>query len=257
MQEIIVSLGIALVLQAIFFTYAAIKKSDKVTDLSYGLTFILIVNFWNIIDSEVTMPKVFLTAMVSIWGARLVTYLVIRINKIGNDSRFDGIREVPLRFARFWLLQGVSVWIILLPTIYHLSKDSMVDFTGQMAVGSAIWLVGFMIETIADAQKFKFKSKRHNKNKWMNRGLWKYSRHPNYFGEILVWWGIFIFGANTLPGAVWLMIFSPFYIMFLLVFVTGIPLLEKKNDERWADNEKYYNYKESTSLLLPLPPHKL
>ncbi|MBN1168892.1 DUF1295 domain-containing protein, partial [Candidatus Woesebacteria bacterium] len=122
--------------------------------------------------------------------------------------------------------------------------------------GIMIWILGLIIEAVADQQKFTFKNNPKNKGRWIDTGLWKYSRHPNYFGEMFLWWGVFVFAIPFLNGLAWITILGPLYISFILIFVSGIPLLEKRYDEKYAVNEDYQNYKKATSLLIPLLPKK-
>ena len=122
-----------------------------------------------------------------------------------------------------------------------------------MFLGIIIWFLGISIETISDWQKFAFKNKIQNKNLWIQSDLWRYSRHPNYFGEILCWLGIFIFTLTFMQGLSWLTIISPLFITFILLFVSGIPPLEKRYDAKYADNKNYQEYKKRTSVLISLP----
>ncbi len=250
-MEIIITLLISLTVQTLFFIFAASFKTDKVTDLSYGLTFLIIAIALLFLAPQITIPVVILVLMVSVWAVRLAVYLFQRILKIKKDKRFDGIRENFLKFAQFWFFQGLTVWLIMIPSTLYLTQETNQQLKPLNFIGIVIWLVGLVIEGIADAQKFKFKNDPENKGKWIEIGLWKYSRHPNYFGEILCWWGVFIYTISSLMRWEYLGIISPLYITFLLLFVSGVPTLEKKYDERYKDNEEYWDYKENTSVLIP------
>ncbi|MAZ41069.1 hypothetical protein CL654_03045 [bacterium] len=251
-MELVFAFLVALGINLVMFVPAFIFKTDKLTDLSYGLSF-LIVAWILYAQSDMGLGKVILLFMISLWAIRLSTYLFIRIRKIKKDKRFDGMRESFVRFLKFWVLQGVSVWMVLLPSIlYFSSKDA--ELVTLSFVGIVLWGVGLLIETIADYQKYSFINKEENKRKWIESGLWKYSRHPNYFGEILHWVGIFVFtypalmGIDVLIGTV-----GPLYIALLIIFVSGIPLLEKQADARWGNDSNYQNYKKKTSVLVLLP----
>jgi len=243
---------IILVLQIIFFIYAAVKKTDKVTDLSYGLTFVitsLSIYFLNIEYSSIF--KILLLVIVVIWGLRLAIYLFVRIIKTGKDKRFDGVRENFKKFGSFWLLQAISIFVILLPTTNILiSKDEM-SLNWISYIGLGISVLGIVIESIADSQKFIFKSKKENKGKWVSTGLWKYSRHPNYLGEIMMWVGIFLYCLVYINGIGFITILSPIYITVLLVAVSGIPTLEKEYDKRYRGSKQYQDYKKNTGILFP------
>jgi steroid 5-alpha reductase family enzyme len=246
---LLVSLGINL----LFFLLASAFKTDKFTDFTYGLTFIILALLFLLKNQTFYRYQLLLAVMVILWGVRLITYLLVRILKIKKDRRFNKIRENPLKFLQFWVFQGLAVWAIMLPSIYLLNKIESRLLSPVMVLGIIIWAFGLLIETVSDLQKFSFKNNPKNKNLWIQSGLWKYSRHPNYFGEMLCWWGIFIYTLPYLQGLSWLTIFGPIFITFILLFVSGIPPLEKRYDKRYADNKEYQEYKERTSILIPLP----
>jgi steroid 5-alpha reductase family enzyme len=250
------TLILALFIQVIFFLFAAYFKTDKVTDLSYGLTFIILGIFTLSCNKNPSFVQIILLLMVIAWGTRLSLYLFQRIIKTKKDKRFDGVRENPIKFARFWLLQALSVWIISLPTTYLLSLKFTNGWNPILSIALFVWLTGLVIETLADLQKYFFKNNPQNQGLWISHGLWKYSRHPNYFGEILCWWGIFIYSLPYQSDLSWLTVTGPVFITFLLLFVSGLPPLEKKYDKIYQNNLSYQKYKKSTSLLFPLPPRK-
>ena len=248
------TLLISLLIQIILFVYAYTNKTDKVTDFSYGLTFILLA-VYAFSTQNVNQPyHVILLSMVILWGLRLITYLAIRISKMGRDKRFDGRRENFSRFAKFWLFQAFAAWIIMFPAIHVFSTNTIISITPLTIVGTLVWGSGLVVETLADMQKYRFKQDPKNKGQWIALGLWKYSRHPNYFGEMLCWWGIFVFSLPFQEGISFLTVLGPLFITFILLFVSGIPLLEKKYDERYKNNKQYQKYKMNTSILIPLPP---
>lgn len=252
LENIFIStLIVSLLIQVLFFSYAAIFKTDKVTDLSYGLTFIALAIFALIKNQTFYSYQILVTVLIFFWGIRLASYLFIRILKTKKDERFDGIRENFWKFAQFWLLQAIAVWLISLPSSYLLSLKTNTNLNSSMIVGLLVWLMGLTIETIADWQKFTFKNNPNNKNKLIMSGIWKYSRHPNYFGEISCWWGIFIYSSTLQSGLSWLTILGPSFITFLILFVSGIPTLEKKYNERYQNDPTYQTYKKRTSLLVP------
>jgi steroid 5-alpha reductase family enzyme len=245
------TLAVSLAVQALFFAVAAALKTDKVTDLSYGLTFVILALALLFTSGDAGGPALVLALMVVLWGVRLAGYLVYRIMRIGRDARFDGIRERFWAFARFWLLQGVAVWVIMLPVTLWFSRPGPWDWL--MAPGAGAWLAGLVIETTADFQKFREKSRPGGSNRWVASGLWRYSRHPNYFGELLCWWGVFLFAAGNLEGWSWLAVAGPISITALLLFVTGIPTLEASALRKWGSDPAYAEYRRRTRLLVPLP----
>ncbi len=249
MDLIITSLIFSIGFNLLVFVPAYFLKTDKLTDLSYSLTFFVLAFFlyWN---SSQDIVHLLLLLMILIWSIRLGVYLFIRINKTKRDRRFDGIRESFTRFIKFWLLQGLSVWIILFASINYFSIPNL-EFSNLHILGLSIWFIGLLIETVADYQKFVFKSKPENKEHWTNVGLWNRSRHPNYFGEILVWVGIYLFTiVNKTDLLTLIALISPIYIIFILMFVSGVPLLEKKYNEKFKDNPEYQKYKAKTNLII-------
>lgn len=240
---------LSLVLQLVLFIPAFIYKTDKLTDFSYSLGFVtlcLVIYFRN----EPNLYKNILVVMIVIWATRLGYYLVLRIRKTGKDKRFDKIRINFWKFLQFWIFQGLVIPFILLPTFYFLGTETKLSWV--LILGGAVWLMGLLIEGLADDQKYRFKNKPENKNKWINTGLWKFSRHPNYLGEIVCWVGIYIFTWESVHGIERVYgLISPIVITLLLVFISGIPILEKKADEKWGKDKDYLKYKKETSVLLP------
>ena len=249
---LLATLVICLGIQAIFFAFAATLRTDKVTDLSYGLTFVIVAGVLLLQGDARQRPQLVLAAMVALWGVRLAGYLLFRIIHMGRDKRFDGVRENFWRFFRFWFFQGVAVWIIMLPVIVWFGTPG--PWNALMTAAVIAWAIGLLIETAADAQKFAAKRRPGGESRWMDTGLWRYSRHPNYFGELVVWWAVFLFVASDLTGAQWLTIAGPLAITFLLLRVTGIPTLEASAAKKWGDNPDYQAYVRRTSRLLPWPP---
>jgi steroid 5-alpha reductase family enzyme len=253
MTAISVSFAIALAVNGAFFAVAARLKTDVVTDLSYSLTFALLAVALLFTGAR---EPVQLTAslLVVIWAARLGVYLFRRILRMKVDHRFDGMRDRPLRFARFWLLQAVAVAVIMLPVTYLLDQSDPPGLGPWAAAGAAVWLAGLLLESVADAQKAAFRARPENRGRFISSGLWRYSRHPNYFGEILVWWGLFVFVVPALCGVAFAVVAGPAFITVLLLFVSGIPPLERSSDEKYGDDPAYREYKRRTSVLIPLPP---
>jgi steroid 5-alpha reductase family enzyme len=252
LSNLLLSFAISLGINLFFFIFAVFFKTDKLTDFTYGLSFAILALFLLLFRSDLLPQQILVTLLVVIWAVRLVSYLLIRILKIKKDSRFDEIREQPLKFLQFWLLQGISVWLISIPVINILITNQSYQSGLLLIIGSLIWLVGLIIETVADIQKFEFKNNPKNKGRWIQSGLWKYSRHPNYFGEMLVWWGIYTLSLSLGLNQAWWTIIGPIHITFLLRFVTGVPPLEKRYDKRYEDNEEYQQYKQESNLLVPV-----
>jgi steroid 5-alpha reductase family enzyme len=253
MTGIGLSFAVALVVNGAFFAVAAARRTDVVTDLSYSLTFALLAIVLLFTGAREPVQLV-ASLLVLVWAVRLGGYLFRRILRMKVDHRFDGMRDEPLRFARFWLLQALTVAVVMLPVSYLLDRSHAPGLGAWSAAGGAVWLAGLVIEAVADAQKSAFRSREENRGRFVATGLWRYSRHPNYFGEILVWWGIFLYAVPFLHGAAFAVVLGPVFITLLLLFVSGIPLLERSAEEKYGSDPAYRDYKRRTSLLVPLPP---
>jgi steroid 5-alpha reductase family enzyme len=232
---------------------AAARRTDVVTDLSYSLTFAVLALV--LLATGAREPVQLVAALlVLLWAGRLGAYLFRRILRMKVDHRFDGIREEPLRFARFWLLQAITVAVVMLPVSYLLDRNDPPGFRPWTIAGTCIWLAGLLIEAVADAQKSAFRANEGNRGRFIASGLWRYSRHPNYFGELLVWWGLFVYAVPVLHGWAFAVVAGPVFITLLLLFVSGIPPLERSADEKYGNDPAYRAYKRRTSILVPLPP---
>ncbi|MFS8117880.1 MAG: DUF1295 domain-containing protein, partial [Microcoleus sp.] len=182
----IVSMGINLLM----FIPAFVYKTDKLTDISYSITFATLAIFGFSQSDQNNLDKLILI-LVLMWAIRLGSFLFIRINKIGKDVRFDGMREQFTRFLKFWLLQGATVFVVMLAALIGYEQNNSI--IGPITLlGIVVFLSGLIIESIADAQKFGFNSQIKNKGHWIDVGIWRASRHPNYLGEIMVWLGIYL-----------------------------------------------------------------
>jgi steroid 5-alpha reductase family enzyme len=249
---IFIALGASLAINLVLFLVAFNRQSDKLTDLSYALSFLAIDITSFLYAGKTDLFSWIIFALPALWAVRIGCFLLIRILKFGSDSRFDDIRTSFLRFGKFWLGQAVTAWILMLPVSLALYRGGKIS--SLLIAGVAIWLCGLLIETIADNQKFAFKLDRKNDGKWIQGGLWKYARHPNYFGEILVWCGIYVACFTSLSTVEKLVcLASPILISLLLLFVSGVPLLEKSADQRWGNRKDYQDYKRRSRLLIPLP----
>jgi steroid 5-alpha reductase family enzyme len=249
-MELLTTLVISLGFNLLMFVPAYFYKTDKLTDLSYAISFVALA-LYGLLYGGLTVPSLLLFISIFIWALRLGTYLFIRISKIKKDTRFDQMRTKFWSFLQFWVLQGISVWIVLIPsTLFFLNKVENISVLSL--IGLIIWFMGLSIEAIADIQKYRFINNPINTGKWIDTGLWSYSRHPNYLGEITLWIGIYIFtifGLNNLQILIGLI--GPLYISLLIIFVSGIPILEKSADNKWGNDANYKDYKKKTAVLVP------
>lgn len=244
--------------QFLFFSVTYALKFDKLTDFAGSTNFIALALITLIVGGEYEVRQIVLTVCVVVWGARLGGFLLFRILQWGEDRRFDDQRQNIGRLAVFWLLQAVWVWTVSLPVTIVNSKESVDGvpathgLTALDYVGWALFALGLIIEAVADQQKYNFKQA--SDSKWVNKGEWSWSRHPNYFGEIVVWWGLYISSINDLEGAEHAAVVGPIFITLLLLFVSGIPIQEKSYDKKYGKYDGYWDYKRQTSLLIPIPP---
>ncbi|KAF5177166.1 3-oxo-5-alpha-steroid 4-dehydrogenase [Thalictrum thalictroides] len=239
--------------QFIFFIITALLKFDKITDFAGSTNFIILSILTLVVKGDYHFRQVILSLFAIIWGLRLAIFLLMRILQWGEDRRFDEMRTNIGKLAVFWFFQAVWVWTVSLPLTIVNASDRNPSIKAQDIIGWIIWIVGFLIEAFADQEKLVFKNSQENRGKWCNVGLWKISRHPNYFGEIFLWWGIFVAATPILKGAEWLVIIGPVFLTLLLLFVSGIPLLEESADKKYGSRGDYQLYKRTTSPLIPLP----
>ena len=153
-----------------------------------------------------------------------------------------------------WTLQGLWVSLTIAAALAAITSTLKVEIEVFAVVGFLIWLLGFTFEVVADRQKSKFRADPQNAGKFISTGLWSWSRHPNYFGEILLWIGVATIAVPVLSGWQLLTLISPIFVAILLTRVSGIPILESLADEKWGGQAEYENYKSRTSVLIPKPP---
>lgn len=235
--------------------YAVPMKDEKYLDITGSLTFASM-SLLAYYESGVTSWRgALFTAFVWFWCIRLGTFLYLRIQAAGDDTRFEEIGENRLRFFSLWNIQGLWVFLTLQPVLLslkHSTNNPQVDVLD--IVGTALWIVGYVLEVVADYQKTKFRADKRNHGKFIQSGLWSYSRHPNYFGEMLML-GAFLVAVHGLPtlGLRIAAAVCPVFVTFLLTTVSGIPLLEKQGQERWGKLPAYQDYVVGTSVFVPLP----
>ena len=234
---------------------ASMAKTERFYDITGGLTFLAVVGFslWAGAQSEApSLRELIVSLLVVIWSLRLSSFLYFRIHRTGKDGRFDRLKTSPIRFLVPWTIQGLWVFLTIIVVIVINSQADSAPALGIWdALGLSIWLLGFSIEVIADNQKTAFNSEPNNQGKWIESGLWAYSRHPNYLGEILLWTGIACFGIPCFTGLERFAWISPVFIYLLLTKLSGIPILDKRALEKWSDDIEYQKYRENTPALFP------
>ena len=242
------------VIQWIAYIPAFIFKTEKFYDLTGSLTYISAISFalYSTNTSQnLDLGGLIIGVAIMIWAVRLGSFLFIRIHKDKKDGRFDSIKTSFSQFFMTWTLQGMWVFICSSAALVAIANPTGVVINIVFFVGLALFLLGFAVEVIADNQKTKFRSIPENKDQFINEGLWARSRHPNYFGEITLWTGITIMGISTFEGMNYLAIFSPIFSYLLLVYVSGVRMLEFRGHRKWGHLDEYNTYKKNTPKLIP------
>jgi steroid 5-alpha reductase family enzyme len=230
-------------------------RNASIVDIFWGLGFVIVAFLSLVLADGFAGRRILVTALVTIWGLRLSLHILLRNFGKGEDYRYRAWREAAgpafwwTSFYRVFLVQGVILWIVSMPILAAGYYHSPGHFTPIDVAGVLVWCVGFTFEAVGDIQLARFKASPGNKGKVMRTGLWRFTRHPNYFGDAAVWWGLFLVAAATISG-LWT-IFSPALMTFLLVRVSGVALLEKKQVET---RPEYRDYIESTSAFIPWLP---
>jgi steroid 5-alpha reductase family enzyme len=243
----------AFVIQFLVFIPSAVRRTERFFDLTGSLTFIAVSIALALLAPAQDARGWILAAMVVVWAARLGSFLFARVHRAGTDGRFDEIKTNPLRFFQVWCIQGLWVALTASAAWIAMSADAAnrAPLDGFAVAGIVVWLAGMVFEVVADLQKQAFRADPANKGEFIRTGLWSRSRHPNYFGEILVWVGVFVVAVPVLQGWQWVAVLSPLFVVLLLTRVSGIPLLEKRADERWGDRADYRAYRDRTPVLIP------
>lgn len=243
----------AFVVQWLVFIPSFLTGTERFFDLTASLTYtgltlitLLVVGSWD-------LRRVLLAAVVLIWALRLGTFLFARVNRAGADDRFDEIKKSLPRFLTVWTVQGLWVSVTASAAWIAISSSTQVEMDAFAVIGVLIWAAGFAIEVIADRQKSAFRADPANRGRFISTGLWSRSRHPNYFGEIVLWIGVAVIAFPALQGWQLVGLISPIFVTLLLTRVSGVPLLEAKADAKWGDQADYQEYRRTTPVLVPKP----
>ena len=236
-------------IQWISFFPAYIFQTEKFYDLTGSITYLSIVLSTVYITGSQNIADFIIVGCVAIWAIRLGSFLFLRIHKAGEDRRFRLIKPNFTRFLMTWTLQGMWVSMCLLCVLTALSSYNGIILNNIFFVGLFIFILGFSIEVIADHQKTIFRKDEKNKDKFISTGLWAYSRHPNYFGEIMLWFGISVMSFSSLSGLQYLTLISPIFVYILLVYISGVRILEEQGLKKWGSLESYKEYIKNTPSL--------
>lgn len=246
-----ICIAFAFVFNWLAFIPAFKMQTEKFFDLVGSATYIITIIMACTLVSESDNRTLLVSVLIIIWALRLGSFLYKRIHKAGKDDRFDTIKPDGLRFFNVWTIQALWVTLTTAPALMAITSTVRKELGLFALIGFIIWLIGFVIEVIADNQKTKFKADPSNAGKFISTGLWAKSRHPNYFGEILLWIGMFIICLPVLRGWHLVSIISPIFVYLLLTKISGVPGLEAKAEKKWGGEEGYERYKKETPLLIP------
>jgi len=237
-------------LQWLAFIPAYLRQTEKFYDLTGSLSYISVVLVALWMSGQADSRSLLLAALIIIWALRLGSFLFLRILADGSDSRFDKIKPRPISFLATWSLQGLWVSMTAGCALAAITTDTVKPLTLLDLIGIVLWLLGFALEVIADRQKRRFRQL-HGSGQFITTGLWSRSRHPNYLGEIMLWLGVALLAAPALQGWQWVTAISPLFVYLLLTRVSGIPLLERKSDQKWGDDPQYLAYEAKVPVLVP------
>ena len=243
--------ALTFLIQWIVFIPSYLRQTEKYFDLTGSLTYISIITIGLLLSGNYDVRALLLWALVVVWAVRLGTFLFRRIRRTGRDDRFDELKPSFIRFLNVWTVQALWVTFTMAAALEAITTTVRKGLDVFAVTGFIIWAIGFSLEVIADNQKSRFAADPANKDKFIAVGLWSRSRHPNYFGEILLWSGVAVIVVPMLAGLQWIVLISPLFVALLLARVSGVPLLEAKADRKWGGRADYEEYKKNTPVLIP------
>lgn len=240
----------AFVIQWVVFVPSYVARTERFFDLTGSVTYIA-VTVGVLLAGSWDARRVLLAVLVLVWAVRLGVFLFGRVSRSGADDRFDEIKGSFPRFLAVWTIQGLWVSVTAAAAWIAISASRQVGIDAFAVVGFVLWAAGFAVEVVADQQKSRFRADPANRGRFISTGLWSRSRHPNYFGEILLWIGVAVIALPVLEGWQWVGLVSPVFVAVLIIRVSGIPLLEAKAEAKWGGQPDYEAYKQTTPVLVP------
>lgn len=236
------------------FIPSYLAGTEHYYDLTGSLTYIGVTTLALITAADLDARSIIAALMIYVWAGRLGTFLFRRVRASGKDGRFDRIKTSFVRFLMAWMLQGLWVTLTAGAALAAITSGAKTTFGVLGVVGLVVWIVGFAIEVVADSQKTAFRREAKNAGDFITTGLWSWSRHPNYFGEIVLWTGMAIMVLPALAGLQHLTLISPLFVAAVLLRISGVPMLERRADAKWGAQHDYERYKATTPVLIPRPP---
>lgn len=236
------------------FIPSYLARTDHYYDVTGSITYITVTAV-ALITADVRDARTMIAALlIFIWAGRLGSFLFRRVRRSNGDRRFDQIKQSWIRFLMAWMLQGLWITLTAGAALAAMTSGAKTNFGILGVVGLIVWVIGFGIEAVSDAQKSAFKKESANDGKFINVGLWRWSRHPNYFGEIALWTGMAIMVLPALSGWQFVTLISPLFVTVLLTRISGLPMLERRADKKWGGQPDYEAYKANTPVLVLRPP---
>ena len=236
------------------FIPAYLLRTEVFYDLTGSVAYLSVVTGVLAFGGPHDLRTLMIGCLVAIWAMRLGTFLFARVRAAEFDRRFTNLKATFPMFLMTWTLQGMWVFLSLAAGLAAMTSTNKVPLDAFAAIGAAMWVAGFAIEVVADDQKRRFRNNPDNNGKFIRTGLWAWSRHPNYFGEILLWAGITVIAIPVLSGWQWVTLISPLFVFVLLTRISGIPMLETRGKKVWGDDPEYQEYKARTPVLMMRPP---
>lgn len=246
----------AFAVQWIAFIPAWFLQTERFFDLTGSLTFLVVTAGTLLIRGGFDSRSLVIAAAIAVWALRLGPFLFLRVRRDSEDRRFRQIKPNFPLFLMTWTLQGLWVSATASPALAALLAAETRPLDWPLAAGTALWLAGFAIEVTADEQKRRFRAVAENQNRYITSGLWAWSRHPNYFGEIILWIGVAVIAAPVLQGWQLATLASPLFVWLLLTKISGVRMLEARANRRWRDDPGYQDYARRTNALLLRPPRR-
>lgn len=244
----------AFLVQWLVFIHAWSNHTERFFDLTGSLTYIVMVVAAVLLSSTSDLRGLLLAGLIIIWAGRLGPFLFQRIKRAGDDRRFRSMKHSFPQFLMTWTLQGTWVFVTACCALAAITTSQPVAPDLWLAVGLLLWVVGFALEVVADRQKSAFRADPDNADRYIDSGLWAWSRHPNYFGEMLLWLGIAVIAVPVLQGWQYATLISPVFVYVLLRYISGIRMLDHRARKLWGDDPDYQAYRRSTPMLIPRPP---
>ena len=248
--------SIGFILHWLIFIPSYIYQTEHYFDLIGSISYISIVLFTFLALNNLDIRSILIGLLIMVWAVRLGSFLFVRVKRDGKDNRFTVMKTKFWWFLFTWTIGGLWVFITMAAGLAAMTSAKVVPLGWYALIGIVLWLEGFIVEVVADHQKTRFRSKKENRDKFINEGLWSLSRHPNYYGEITLWLGIAFIAFPVLQGWQLLTLISPIFVYILLTRISGITMLERRADKKWGDDPEYQLYKETTSSLIPIAKRK-